>query len=71
MSCSSLEFLQACKTLICEALEETMKVRSWEEQIYTSIQTWLTLILLKMQIPVDIAPSFEVLNELNLGAFES
>jgi hypothetical protein len=26
MSCSSLEFLQACKTLICEALEETMKV---------------------------------------------
>jgi len=52
-------------------LEETMKVRSWEEQIYTSIQTWLTLILLKMQVPVDIAPSFEVLNELNLGAFES
>jgi hypothetical protein len=70
MSCSSLEFLQACKTLNCEALEETMKVRSWEEQIYTS-HTWLTLILLKMQVPVDIAPSFEVLNELNLGAFES
>lgn len=71
MSCSSLEFLQACKTLNCEALEETMKVRSWEEQIYTSIHTRLTLILLKMQVPVDIAPSFEVLNELNLGAFES
>jgi hypothetical protein len=24
-----------------------------------------------VQVPVDIAPSFEVLNELNLGAFES